>query len=467
MTDIKDWITLVEKSKVYVKRGQKAPEGIATRRGKRGGTYYETGPKQTSHTPTEPSGPVEQQTSKRVVHDPNVKLSEDVTPDKYSYVRVGNKRHYQRITKIGDMEVETIPSIDYSDSDKKLSFYHYINHKSGGASTLSQNDYGKFIRLRVIAENQRFEQLHTKLSSKIVKNSEQFKSNPEINSFVETIDKLSQQSLLLKEELDSYPPDDPTVQELKTKILDITKTCLEMDRQYIHHPVYVKYEEQRTKLNTQLKKLNAEQKESVLNKIFEFIPEGQKAELEVKQDNNNRKWRPEQNECSPEDQKRIFDLVSRYLPLDRNFPVYTMGIHIDPNDTQRSHCKGDLIFLDNGDDKDEGTIVHEFGHCLEHQDRNARENSDVFYNYRTESEERRPLKEVNSAYKDDEFYKKDEFFDPYCGKDYGEYGVSELISMGLQKLHTNPVQFAQEDGEYFDMIVCCLYGERWLPNGYS
>lgn len=82
----------------------------------------------------------------------------------------------------------------------------------------------------------------------------------------------------------------------------------------------------------------------------------------------------------------------------------------------------------------------------------------------------------DGKYEPDEFAIPGSFYDPYVGKVYaprttGEGGKvisidtnpttqrnTEVISMGLEKLHRNPVAFATEDPEHFDLIIHLLRG---------
>ena len=52
---------------------------------------------------------------------------------------------------------------------------------------------------------------------------------------------------------------------------------------------------------------------------------------------------------------------------------------------------------------------------------------------------------------------KDKFLDPYCGKIYSD-NSTEIVSMGLQYLTENPGKFADEDPEYFDLMIDILHG---------
>lgn len=90
----------------------------------------------------------------------------------------------------------------------------------------------------------------------------------------------------------------------------------------------------------------------------------------------------------------------------------------------------------------------------------------------TIQEKQESLKRLTGLnYKRDEVCKKDNFFNPYCGKLYDMFGgknktfstatASEIMSMGVQELFTNPKEFAKNDREYFDFVVANLRGEVW------
>ena len=64
----------------------------------------------------------------------------------------------------------------------------------------------------------------------------------------------------------------------------------------------------------------------------------------------------------------------------------------------------------------------------------------------------------NGPYEFYEYKRKDNFFEPYCGKDYSD-GSTEIFSMGVQRLIESPGQFYQEDREYFNFIVGLMRGD--------
>lgn len=136
----------------------------------------------------------------------------------------------------------------------------------------------------------------------------------------------------------------------------------------------------------------------------------------------------------------------------------------------RAFHSGSTINISSNDDI--GTAIHETMHNLEEQSEHVLMNSLAFAASRTEGEKQKSLKRLTGlSYKSNEVCKKDNFFNPYCGKLYDEFGgrdktfinarASEIMSMGVQELFTNPKEFAKNDREYFDFVVANLQGKLW------
>ena len=124
------------------------------------------------------------------------------------------------------------------------------------------------------------------------------------------------------------------------------------------------------------------------------------------------------------------------------------------------------ITISKGYDAD--TAIHEYMHYLEHRNPKMLENSKAFLAYRTKGEQSQSLRKItgSSLYRTDEITKKDKFFDAYCGKmyncgteSYRMADATELMSMGMQKLFTDPKGFAKEDREYFNFVIANMRGE--------
>lgn len=109
----------------------------------------------------------------------------------------------------------------------------------------------------------------------------------------------------------------------------------------------------------------------------------------------------------------------------------------------------------------EPVIVHEMGHALEHQGASAKqiELRQAFYARRTLQEAPVPLVTVtgNPAYHPTEHTKTDKWLHPYIGKLYADVRASEVVSMGLQLLNSDPVLLA-DDLEYLDFLYVFLRG---------
>jgi hypothetical protein len=117
------------------------------------------------------------------------------------------------------------------------------------------------------------------------------------------------------------------------------------------------------------------------------------------------------------------------------------------------------IFVSNKDKAD--VHVHEIGHIIEQNDPYVADMVNMFLDYRVQDEKPVPLQKVLPGYGYDKWEtgRKDHFdryFDLngayYCGKNY-ETGSTEILSMGLQELYTNPAKFMQLDPEYAQFVI--------------
>lgn len=100
------------------------------------------------------------------------------------------------------------------------------------------------------------------------------------------------------------------------------------------------------------------------------------------------------------------------------------------------------------------TIVHELGHTLEIRDPVRLQEALRFYKYRTAEEPLIGLKRATGlrGYRSNEVTRKDKFLSAYMGKDYNGR-ATELTSMGLQYLYTQPGALASKDPEYFVFLI--------------
>jgi hypothetical protein len=144
---------------------------------------------------------------------------------------------------------------------------------------------------------------------------------------------------------------------------------------------------------------------------------------------------------------------------------------IVPHREQRAYYSWDRYVALEANGSSVGTAVHEFGHAIEEQltERGEKvlERSLEFLAYRVGGEPHTQLNKLypDSRYRDDERGRKDKFDEAfgerrayYVGKDYGR-AATEILSMGLQELHGDPVRFAEKDPEYFKFVVGILRGD--------
>jgi hypothetical protein len=121
--------------------------------------------------------------------------------------------------------------------------------------------------------------------------------------------------------------------------------------------------------------------------------------------------------------------------------------------------------------------VHEMGHHVEFQVDGVKGVAREFLAHRVGNQPLRKLKELfpDTNYKDDEEGRDDDFGRAfgagsraswYVGKHY--QGATEIVSMGLEKLHADPLGFARDDPEYAGFILGILDGSlrkssTWQP----
>jgi hypothetical protein len=134
------------------------------------------------------------------------------------------------------------------------------------------------------------------------------------------------------------------------------------------------------------------------------------------------------------------------------------------------HLRG-RIFLTPGTNA--SVVVHEIGHQL-NEAPHVKELANAFWEHRFGGEAATPMRDVckRCGYdKDEEGHKddlgkvfgegKDAHRAYYAGKRY-ESGQTELVSMGLEQLHRDPVKLAKADPEYFNFLHAVLSGKK-LP----
>ena len=114
-------------------------------------------------------------------------------------------------------------------------------------------------------------------------------------------------------------------------------------------------------------------------------------------------------------------------------------------------------------------IVHELGHTFEFSDWRVLEAAERFLKRRAAADPRglQNLSEIEEGrgYALWEEAWADKFVESYMGKFYGERQGSEIVSMGLEYLWSDPMKLYRLDPEYFAFMVDLLRGVGLPPRG--
>lgn len=119
-------------------------------------------------------------------------------------------------------------------------------------------------------------------------------------------------------------------------------------------------------------------------------------------------------------------------------------------------------------DIETSVIVHELGHWLEYMSHGIRKRVTAFLKRRAGQEIPSKLATLtnNTRFRKEEVAVKDQFRTPYIGKYYttkpdepvnwDDVYASEVVSMGVQYIYENPIEFARTDPDMFDLIYDIL-----------
>ena len=110
------------------------------------------------------------------------------------------------------------------------------------------------------------------------------------------------------------------------------------------------------------------------------------------------------------------------------------------------------------------TGIHESMHWLEDFNPHVHKRCVEFLEHRCKGETPQSLRRLTGlGYRSYEMTRPDNFFRPYCGKDYidanGNRYATEVLSMGVEQMLKGPAAFAKQDPEYFNFVVSVLKGE--------
>lgn len=139
---------------------------------------------------------------------------------------------------------------------------------------------------------------------------------------------------------------------------------------------------------------------------------------------------------------KIFEMEGKSSKAKRAFATPTTGeIYLSPNNTA-------------------SVVIHELGHILEENDAAMHKKVEAFIAKRTQGEKYEKLSKItgDKGYNSSEVTLKDHWVHPYMGKKI--HGTnSEMISVGLELFHRNPIEFATKDPECFAFIYNTVRGK--------
>ena len=149
-----------------------------------------------------------------------------------------------------------------------------------------------------------------------------------------------------------------------------------------------------------------------------------------------------------------YEIVQRYTNKD-----YLVRINIDLNTDDRAYHQRGTIFIKKTTDA--SVVAHEVTHATEQQNSELLEKAREFLMKRANGEKAQKLRKLtgNKRYEAHEIAYKDKWVDrdgdAYSGKDYGER-ATEILTMGIERLHADPIKFYRSDPEYFEFVVKTL-----------
>ena len=149
-----------------------------------------------------------------------------------------------------------------------------------------------------------------------------------------------------------------------------------------------------------------------------------------------------------------YEIVQRYTNKD-----YLVKINIDLNSDDRAFHRGGTIYIKKTTDA--SVVAHEVTHATEQQNISLLRMARDFLLKRANGEKAQKLSKLtgNKRYEAHEIAYKDKWVDrggdAYSGKDYGDR-ATEILTMGIERLHEDPVKFYRSDPEYFEFIVKTL-----------
>lgn len=124
----------------------------------------------------------------------------------------------------------------------------------------------------------------------------------------------------------------------------------------------------------------------------------------------------------------------------------------------RAYHSGGWIYIDVPDGPN--IHIHEHGHFIEYMRPEVLDRSKQFRDYRNGSGPVVKLKDLfpTHNYEDDEITVVDNWKHPYTGKIY-KHNSTEILSMGIQYMYEDPVDFYNSDPEFFAYVYAVMKGD--------
>jgi hypothetical protein len=147
------------------------------------------------------------------------------------------------------------------------------------------------------------------------------------------------------------------------------------------------------------------------------------------------------------------ELTARYTHPDL-LPI--VGVVYSRSDRAK-HYRGDIYINAR---TSASVVMHEITHATEQQNADILAAAVAFLKARAGSEQLQTLRKLTGHnYRANEFAYEDEFQkrggSHYMGKSYADR-ATEILTMGIERLHADPGDFAAQDPEYFRFIMSTL-----------
>jgi HK97 family phage portal protein len=149
----------------------------------------------------------------------------------------------------------------------------------------------------------------------------------------------------------------------------------------------------------------------------------------------------------------------------RTYNINRLNVGVEYSQTGRAHYGNKSIFVGYGNANDTATAIHEIGHALEDADPRIHDQCVQFLESRAEDTSKTyPLSQLipKGGYAPHEIAYADKFQSAYTGKVYkradGTYYATEILSMGMEHMYNDPVEFQAKDPEFFNFILGIMKG---------